>query len=246
MCKIILKYGDITADEIEDHRESCEKGAGIIWWNAEGQKFDSARDMTHRGAYEGYLTQYIHTRPRTSPFSLFHSRLPSAGDETPMNVQPFHSDGLGFCHNGTVDSDGLVWGNLYMGNAMVGGESDSLLLFKVLRKTPLISALVALRGLRQNFILVSKRFRQVYIIGFFDVERSADKTHVLSARNKWGGDRAYIVTNFEGKILHENIQKVRIYTPSYFDKDKETGNGKKSKKNNGCGTDQRPEWWEKV
>lgn len=237
MCKIILKYADITVKEVEDHRESCEKGAGFLWWNPSAQKFDSSLAMTHREAYEGYIEKYLHPRGHSSPFTLFHSRLPSAGDITIMNAQPFNSDGLAFCHNGTVDKEGVLWGNLYMGNAVVGGESDSLLLFKVMRKTPLISSLVALRSLRQNFILVSKRTKQVYIIGYFDIERSADKTQVLSARNKWAGNRYYLVTDFNGKILNEEVQRVKYYKQPYLIDGAEEDRIEDEK---------HPSWWNQV
>lgn len=228
MCKIILKFGEpLTATELAGHRESCEKGAGLVWYDR--GRFNIAKDLLHRKAYQKYVTNYIETdRKGYAPWTLFHSRMPSAGTVNYQNAQPFISDDIAFCHNGTLDVEDLLWRNASAGTKFDGSESDSLLLFKLLRRIPIDSARAVLRASRlQNFILASLKRREVYIIGSYEIEANKDTTHILSARNKWAHDRVECVTDFEGKCLSYTRLETRIEPKVVVQRD-------------------LPQWWNKV
>lgn len=210
MCKIILKYGDLSAKEVNAHRENTEEGAGFAWY-LDGA-FYGSNAMKHSGAYNGYVANYKRPHHNRSPFTLFHSRFPSAGDVIRLNAQPFRTENMVFCHNGTIDKEQMSWVCISLGIPINGSESDSLLLFRILQKTSLTSSLAMLKMLDNNFVLVNNPTGTVHIIGNFDLEMNKSEKYLLSARNKYTGDTYDITTDLEGKILNMKVKKSPVYT----------------------------------
>lgn len=194
MCKIILKFGEpLTKKEMEGHREGVERGAGIAVFHR--GDFRMFKHLEHRPMFESYERAGL-----KSPFTLFHSRMPSAGSVNDGNIQPFADSRIAFCHNGTIDPKGLMMTALAKGARFTAEDSDSLLLFKLLRGAPISSAVATLQQFNQNFILVSSRFRRVYIIGRFDLEQGPEG-YVKTAKNNWGRFFILAETNFAGQII---------------------------------------------
>lgn len=205
MCKIILKYDNITAKEVNEHRETCEEGAGFVWYKED--RLFASRAMRHQSAYAGYVSNAIHSERGHSPFTLFHSRWRSSGEVKRENIQPFKSEDIAFCHNGTVGREKLFYACLSMGLSFDGEESDSFLIFKILQKLDLKTSVAFLKMLEQNFVLVDRRTKTIHIIGNYELEANKAISWIHSARNKYVGDELYIVTNFAGKVLHKKIKK---------------------------------------
>ena len=239
MCKIILKFGEkITADEMSAHREKMEKGAGFSWWNEGKNTFGIVKDLDHARAFGQYEANC-----KKSPFHLFHSRFPSEGAVLLANAQPFVNADLAFCHNGTMAADQLRWLNAVAGNIVNHYDSDSKLVFGLISKMPHQSALTILKTQTQNFVLVSRKKREIYVIGSFDVETNKENTHCLAARNEWNHDRMFMVLDFNGKCKYLEVEKPKyVYSKPHTERVR-----------GACGIPavvqhegELPEWWNKV
>lgn len=230
MCKIILKFEEpLTHGEMEGHREHCEKGAGIMGWSEKDKSLISFKSMSHNDMWHKYCED-----KRSSPFWLFHSRMPSAGDVSIRNVQPFHGkETIGFCHNGTVSKDKLFMPLAAMGEYLDGTESDSYMLFRFLRACHPRTAQTVLDDYRDNFVYVHVPSRTVYVIGRFDVEIKGKR--LMMAKNSWGEQKSVILCEFDGKI--KNMKKEKPWTPTrYFTvgEDKGTTSTRKFSENIPC------------
>lgn len=204
MCKIILKFGDpFTVKEIEGHRERVEKGAGFLW--KAGDHFRIAKNMVHQVAYDGYIKQVGKT-----PFHLFHSRYPSEGSINFQNIQPFASEEFAFCHNGTMALQPLLYACMGARVKFGADDSDSLLLFKLLKNLNRSGAVAVLKNADQNFIAFFKKFKEIHIFGRWQYEVTESEDQILSARNMWGQPYRHVITNFDGKVLYTETRPERV------------------------------------
>lgn len=185
----------LTAKDVEDHREHCEMGAGIARYSKKQAGFTLVRHLNHDVMLDAYEKNY-----HDSPFCLFHSRLPSAGTVNQNNVQPFANDKILFCHNGTIRTETLRYALSVAGVAWTRDDSDSLLLFKILRRCPINTAVELLKAHDQNFILASAELKRVWIIGRFDLTFDKERRRILMAKNSYSYSTRYIETNFDGFI----------------------------------------------
>ena len=201
MCKIILKFGDpLTSAEIADHREHVEKGAGLIWKS--GDSLRITRNMIHSKVIESYHANVS----KSSPFHLFHSRFPSEGSVNFTNIQPFISEDFAFCHNGTVmDMKALYLSCIAQRVKFTDQDSDSLLLFKLIKSVPPESAVAFIKSIDQNFIMVFRKRREIHIIGRYEIETDEKEERVLMAKNAWGRTAMHVVTDFDGKIKYSEV-----------------------------------------
>lgn len=211
MCKIILKYGDaLTTKEISEHRESMEKGAGFAWFA--GGDFKLTKNMIHQKAYDTYINHV-----GRSELHLFHSRWPSEGSVNFQNIQPFMTEDVLFCHNGTITNmSQLYYACMGKGIKFTPEMSDSFLLFRLVSNSPPDSAVTLLKSIEQNFVIAFKKRKEVHVIGKFIMEVSEDKTHVLSARNKYTGSKVHIITDFYGKVLYSEIEPDKYWHQPRF------------------------------
>ena len=208
MCKIIVKYSDFHAKDIDGHRETCEEGAGFVWF-LDG-KLNSSIAMKHKDAFDGYNANYHNVHKHKSPFSLFHSRLPSMGDSCQENVQPFVSEKFAFAHNGTVDVEKIMWACAAMGIDFDGSESDSNLMFKILGKISVSTMIALLKITEDNYVLVDKEKGQIHVIGQWDLlyyKIPKGYKRLFSAKNTHSGDVIHIITAFNGDIIASGIDK---------------------------------------
>jgi len=209
VCKIILKLdAEIRAKEIENHRENCEEGAGILGVN--GGNFISAKGLTHQEMWDEF--QKI---KGFSPFWLFHSRLASVGSVCQDNVQPFGNSSIALCHNGTLSRKEMLYPLIMNGYQIKGFESDTKLLFEVLEKSKLDSAITLLEMLDQNFVFVSIERKRIYIIGDFKLH--IEKGVLISARNEFYAPSCNLVVKFNGEI--EDIwveKKTKFYAQTHY------------------------------
>lgn len=210
MCKIILKFGSaLTHSEMEDHRERCEKGAGVMGWNETEKGLFSYREMSHSTMWKSY----VRDSQSSSPFWLFHSRMPSAGDVNMRNVQPFHGkETIGFCHNGTIPKADLFKSLAPLGEYLDGTESDSYLLFRVLKRCHPRTVQTILENYNDNFIYVNVHSQTILIVGRFEISRKNDS--LFMARNVWSELRSTLLCTFTGKIKF--WKKEKPYTPTTY------------------------------
>jgi predicted glutamine amidotransferase len=196
MCKIIMKFGaDLTVTNMENHREPCETGAGILTFN--GFHFRQFKAMKH----EDLFNQWKRLKVK-SPFFLFHSRMPSHGEVIMDNVQPFASNSshIAFCHNGTVGKRDLMLTAGIMGDRLNGLESDSNLLFRVLKRCEWITAKAILEEYDQNFIAINKKEEEVFIHGRYKMIFHPSNERVGYLRNEFGERKRTLTTDLEGNI----------------------------------------------
>ncbi len=176
------------------------------------QGFRVFKDFKHKEMYSKYRGAKVN-----SPFTLFHSRMPSAGAVNKGNIQPFISSKLAFCHNGTQPSRDLAYLCLSQGIEFHEDDSDTLLLFKLLSRAKLNSSLAMLKKVENNFVLASMETRRVYIIGDFKFD--SEKGRIQSAWNAYCTDRIYIETDFAGKILYFHTFSKYVKPNNYFNRE---------------------------
>lgn len=203
MCKIILKFQEpLTFEEMKGHREFCEKGAGIsVYGNG---KFVEFKDMDHEAMFKKYEKAAI-----DSPFTLFHSRLPSQGPVIEKNIQPFSNSRFSFCHNGTVASDPLFYSLAAVGETMYGDESDSLLLFKLINRANFQTILTMLDKYDNNFVVIRESTAEIYIIGHFTYKIKAGKMYWC--KNSYTDPKCIIKTGFDGFVREFWRDKRKVY-----------------------------------
>lgn len=213
MCKIVLKYSDLHGRDISEHRENIEEGAGFAWML--DNHLHASISMKHKDAFNGYNANYHTHHKHKSPFSLFHSRLPSAGKVCKENIQPFVSDKFAFAHNGTVDLEKVIWACASMGIDIEGSESDSNLMFKMMHKIPFRTMIALLKSTEDNYIIVNKETDNIHIIGqwellYYKIPKGYKR--LFSAKNDHYGDTYHIITTLDGTILSSVIDKESKFT----------------------------------
>ena len=153
--------------------------------------------------------------------------MPSHGFVTRENAQPFVSRDLAFAHNGTMQARELMLTCAGLNVSFDGDESDSRLMFEIIKRIPLRSSVALLKEMDDNFVLVSRKLGEVYIIGRFEFECAGKKSdRVVSARNKYSADKWRVITNLDGvvkesKKISTYIAPAKTYTPTtYWKNDK--------------------------
>ena len=190
------------------HREHCEKGAGIMGWSEEEKSLFSFKDLKHDEAWRKYCSD-----KRKSPFWLFHSRMPSAGDVTIRNVQPFHGkETIGFCHNGTLRKEQFILPLAALGEYLNGTESDSYLLYRLLYQCHPMTAKMLLVDYRDNFVYAHVPTKSIYVIGHFKLEMKNKKLSI--ARNNFGEPKVVMVCDFDGTV--KEMKKEKPYVPTHY------------------------------
>jgi glutamine phosphoribosylpyrophosphate amidotransferase len=131
--------------------------------------------------------------------SIIHQRQPSVGAIDDRNVQPFWDERAAFCHNGTLDAEltAFLRASLNAGD----WESDSRLLWEVLRKRPTREAVKILKAIARmgnhRFVWIDAERRFVYLVGPWAQQPNGDWDRPQPRQEVF----EYVMLEHDGSVL---------------------------------------------
>jgi hypothetical protein len=177
-----------TAADITRMASMAERGRGFAILGRDG-RVQLVRGLNSARVTEEYLRL---ARQRKPHVVVYHSRLPTVGDETVANTQPFAVQGRVFGHNGTLPESAVAI--LRAVTRAPKGASDSAMLWGVLRSLPWGDAVRLLRTLPGRYVLADHRAGRVALIGGWAQTRG----------DTWGrGMFSWVLLDLRGNVLEE-------------------------------------------
>ncbi len=154
MCEIYVTAGKFDESFLRSLPPIRESGRGFALIYPRRVKL--LRDLDAQSVTEKYLQS---PKPLVS---ILHRRVPTHGEISVDNTQPF-SDGVrAFAHNGMLGDAYHLLGAMYPN---LRGASDSRLLWEFIKNMPWEEALRLLRALGDRFVLADTRRCQIALIG---------------------------------------------------------------------------------
>jgi hypothetical protein len=158
MCEIYVAQGTFTEKFLlKTLFKPRENGRGFVLVYRDRVKV--LRDLNPEHATEQYMK---HASRNTPLLSVLHLRVPTHGDVSLENTQPFASTRRVFAHNGMLSDD--VY-HLLLAMFPIEGASDSRLLWEVVKDLSWERAVDLLRSLRDRFVLVDVPKQRVALVG---------------------------------------------------------------------------------
>jgi hypothetical protein len=155
VCEIYVAHRRFSADFLATATDMRERSRGfaLIYEH----RADLVRSLNAEHATRAY------TRARAPLVSILHVRVPTHGDVSIENTQPFSDRKYVFAHNGVLGSVYHVLSAMYY--PRLRGASDSRLLWEVVKRLPWDRAVTMLRSLGDRFVLADLRRRRIALIG---------------------------------------------------------------------------------
>jgi hypothetical protein len=154
MCEIYVTAGKFKEAFLRSLPSIGERGRGFALIYPHGVKL--LRDLDAQSVTEKYL------RSPEPAVSILHRRVPTHGEISIDNTQPFSDGKRAFAHNGTLGEGYYLLRALYPN---LRGASDSRLLWEFIKGMPWEQALQLLRAIGGRFVLADVRRRQIALIG---------------------------------------------------------------------------------
>jgi hypothetical protein len=154
MCEIYVtagKFGEAFLRSLPPIRESG-RGFALIY----PHEVKLLRDLDAQSVTEKYL------RSPEPLVSILHRRVPTHGEISVDNTQPFSDGKRAFAHNGTLGEAYHLLRAMY---PRLRGASDSRLLWEFIKDMPWEQALQLLRAIGGRFVLADARRHQIALIG---------------------------------------------------------------------------------
>ncbi len=154
MCEIYVTAGKFDEVFLRYLPAIGERGRGFALIYRNGVEL--LRGLDARSVTQEYLQS---PRPLVS---ILHQRVPTHGEISVDNTQPFSNGRRAFAHNGTLGEAYHLLRAMYPN---LQGASDSRLLWEFIKDKPWEQALQLLRDLGGRFVLADVRRCQVALIG---------------------------------------------------------------------------------
>lgn len=154
MCEIYVTAGKFGEAFLRSLPSIRENGRGFALIYPHGVKL--LRDLDVRSVTEKYL------RSPEPLVSILHRRVPTHGEISVDNTQPFSNGKRAFAHNGTLGEAYHLLRAMY---PRLRGASDSRLLWEFIKNMPWEDALQLLRALGDRFVLADVQRHQIALIG---------------------------------------------------------------------------------
>jgi hypothetical protein len=154
MCEIYVTSGKFSEAFLRSLPRIGENGRGFALIYPHEVKL--LRDLDENSVTEKYLQS---PEPMVS---ILHRRVPTHGEVSVDNTQPFSDKRRVFAHNGTLGEAYYVLRAMY---PRLRGASDSRLLWEFIKDMEWEQALQLLRALGDRFVLADVRRRQIALIG---------------------------------------------------------------------------------
>jgi predicted glutamine amidotransferase len=154
MCEIYVTAGKFKEAFLRSLPPIRENGRGFALIYAREVRL--LRDLDVQSVTENYL------RNPKPLVSILHRRVPTHGQVSVDNTQPFSDGKRVFAHNGTLGEAYHLLKAMY---PRLRGASDSRLLWEFIKDMPWEQALQLLRALGDRFVLADAQRRQIALIG---------------------------------------------------------------------------------
>jgi hypothetical protein len=154
MCEIYVTAGRFGEAFLRSLPPIGESGRGFALIYPDEVKL--LRDLDAQSVTEKYL------RSPKPVVSILHRRIPTHGEVSVDNTQPFSNGKRAFAHNGTLGEGYHLLRAMY---PSLRGASDSRLLWEFIKDMPWEQALQLLRALGGRFVLADVQRHQIALIG---------------------------------------------------------------------------------
>jgi len=178
MCEIYVAAGKFREAFLRSLPPIGERGRGFALIYPREVKL--LRDLDAESVTEKYL------RSPEPLVSILHRRVPTHGEVSVDNTQPFSDGKRAFAHNGTLGEAYHLLKAMY---PRLRGASDSRLLWEFIKDMPWEQALTLLRALGDRFVLADARRRQIALIGSWmwnERDQIWDRWRWIERDQTWG------------------------------------------------------------
>jgi hypothetical protein len=178
MCEIYVtagKFGEAFLQSLPPIRERG-RGFALIY----PREVKLLRDLDVKSVTKEYL------QSPEPVVSILHQRIPTQGEISVDNTQPFSDEKRAFAHNGTLVEGYHILRAMY---PHLQGASDSRLLWEFIKDKPWEQALLLLRALGDRFVLADVQRRQIALIGRWmwnEREQIWDRRRWIEQDRAWG------------------------------------------------------------
>lgn len=199
MCEIYVTHRSFSEEFLSNLnlRRISERGRGFALVYEDRVKL--LRDLDAERVTQQYV---CHARKQEPLITILHQRVPTHGDISIENTQPFASNERVFAHNGMLSTE--MYHVLRAVFPNLKGASDSRLLWEVVRHLKWDDAVQLLRILGDRFVLADVKNKRIALIGNWEWD---------SRRRVW--DRGFFRRNYillaydDGRV--EVVEKEKDY-----------------------------------
>jgi hypothetical protein len=178
MCEIYVTHRRFSEEFLSNLRNVSERGRGFALI------YESRVTLLRDLDAERVTQQYVrHARKQEPLVTILHQRVPTHGDISIENTQPFASSERAFAHNGMLSTE--TYHVLRAVFPHLKGASDSRLLWEVVKKLAWDDAVQLLRTLGDRFVLADVRNKRIALVGNWEWD---------SRRKVW--DRGFFRHNY--------------------------------------------------
>jgi hypothetical protein len=178
MCEIYVTAGKFKEGFLRSLSPIGEKGRGFALIYPREVKL--IRGLDEKSVTEKYL------KSEEPLVSILHRRVPTHGEISVENTQPFSDGKRAFAHNGALGEGYHLLKAMY---PRLPGASDSRLLWEFIKDMPWEQALSLLRALGDRFVLADIRQHRIALIGSWmwnEREQIWDRWRWIEQDQFWG------------------------------------------------------------